>query len=147
MPLSDLDLGYSMKDLRREPVRTGKSVLDKYFGRGHEPHVDYFYGFLGLVYDGVKNIDALKKKMRVLFISSTRHLVVENTDGDKYIQFAKRNKLINIEENGTITLTEKGKTLTESCYHTNSHTSYWMRIFFSENAVMLREVRYTILFF
>jgi len=137
MPLSDLDSKYSMKDLRRGPARTGKSVLDQYFGRSHEPHVDYFYGFLGLIYDGFNNIDALKKKMRVFFISSTRHLVVEETDVEEYLQFAKRNELINVEENGSITLTGKGKMLTESCYHTNSHTSYWMRIFFSEKTVML----------
>lgn len=137
MPLSDLKSKYVMKDLRRGPARTGKIVMDQYFGRGHEPHTDYFYGFLGLIYDGFSNIDTLKKKMRVFFISSTRQLVVEETDVEEYLQVAKRNKLVNINQDGTITLTEKGKTLTESCYHTNSHTSYWMRIFFSEKTVML----------
>ena len=70
MPLSDLKSKYVMKDLRRGPARTGKIVMDEYFGRGHEPHTDYFYGFLGLIYDGFSNIDTLKKKMRVFFISS-----------------------------------------------------------------------------
>ncbi|MFX1345486.1 MAG: cation transporter [Promethearchaeota archaeon] len=137
MPLSDLGSKYSMKDLRRGPARTGKSVLDQYFGRSHEPHVDYFYGFLGLIYDGFNDINTIKKKMRVFFISSTKHLVVEEADVEEYLQFAKRNELIKIEEDETITLTGKGKTLTESCYHTNAHTSYWMRIFFSEKTVML----------
>lgn len=136
MPLSDLDSKFSMKDLRQGPARTGKSVLSQYFGRGHEPHVDYFYGFLSLIYDGFTDINILKKKMRVFFISSTKHIVVEETDVEEYIQVAKRNNFIKINKDGTLSLTEKGKSLTESCYHTNAHTSYWMRIFFSKKTVM-----------
>ena len=137
MALSDLDSNYSRKELRRGPARNGNVLMDKYPGRGHEPHTDYFYGFLGLIYDGVNNIDTLKQKMRLFFISSTRQLVVEDTDVEEYLQVAKRNKLVNINEDGTITLTGNGKKLAESCYLTNSHTSYWMRIFFSEKTVML----------
>ncbi len=137
MPLSDLKSKYSRKELRRGPARNGKVAMGKYFGRDHGPHTDYFYGFLGLIYDGVSNLDTLKSKMRIFFISSTRQLVVEETDVEEYLQVAKRNKLVNINEDGTISLTKKGSKLTESCYYTNSHTSYWMSIFFSEKTVML----------
>ena len=137
MALSDLNSKYSRKDLRRGPIRNGISVMDKYPGRGHEPHTDYFYGFLALIYDGVNDIGTLKLKMRLFFISSTRQLVVEDTDVEEYLQVAKKNKLVNINEDGPITLTENGKKLTESCYFSNLHTSYWMRIFFSERTVML----------
>ena len=80
MPLSDLKSKYSRKELRRGPARNGKVAMGKYFGRDHGPHTDYFYGFLGLIYDGVSNLDTLKSKMRIFFISSTRQLVVEETD-------------------------------------------------------------------
>lgn len=65
MALSDLNSKYSRKELRRGPARNGKFFMEKYPGRGHEPHTDYFYGFLGLIYDGVNKIDTLKQRMRV----------------------------------------------------------------------------------
>ncbi|MFX0028225.1 MAG: cation transporter [Candidatus Hermodarchaeota archaeon] len=136
MGLSELGSKYSRKELRRGPARDGKILMDKYPGRGHEPHTDYFYGFLGLIYDGVNKIDTLKKKMRLFFISSTKQLVVEDTDVEEYLQVAKRFELVDIKVNGNITLTQKGKKLTESCYFTNNHTSYWMRKLFSEKTVM-----------
>ncbi|MFX1377411.1 MAG: cation transporter [Promethearchaeota archaeon] len=137
MFLSDLSSKYTKKELRHGPARNRKTLMNKYPGRGHEPHTDYFYGFLGLIYDGVNHIDVLKEKMRLFFISSTRQLVVEETDVEEYLQVAKRNDLVIVNEDGIITLTEKGKKLTESCYHINTHTSYYMRIFFSEKTVMI----------
>lgn len=145
MGLSDLTSKYSRKEFRRGPARDGKVLMDKYPGRGHEPHTDYFYGFLGLIYDGINDINILKKKMRLFFISSTKQLVVEDTDVEEYLQVAKRFKLVDAKEQGAITLTEKGKKLTESCYFTNTHTSYWMGIFFSEKTVMLATALFLII--
>ena len=139
MPLSDQKVNYSRKDLRRGPQRNRIDVRNRY-GLDHEPHTDYFYGFLCLIYDGVNNIWDIKEQMRLFFISSTAQLVNEDQDVEEYLQAAKRKGYLQIKEDETVELTKKGRELVEQCYFINLHTSYWMRLFFSEKTSMVGSV-------
>ncbi|MBY8983069.1 MAG: hypothetical protein KGD57_08980, partial [Candidatus Lokiarchaeota archaeon] len=136
MPLSDLKLRFSKKELRNGPHTIRKEFPDLYKQSEHEPHMNYFYGFLGLIYDGINTIEDLKVKMRLIFISSTKQLVVEDQDVEEYLQSAKKKKLIIVENDGIIKLTKKGINLVELCYYINLHNTYWMKKVFSEKTVM-----------
>ncbi len=139
MPLSDQKVNYSRKDLRKGPQRDRLDVRNRY-GLDHEPHTDYFYGFLCLIYDGVNNIRDIKEQMRLFFISSTAQLVNEDQDVEEYLQAAKRKDYLQIKKDETVELTKKGRDLVEQCYFINLHTSYWMRLFFSEKTSLIGSV-------
>ena len=139
MPLSDQKLKYSRKDLRKGPQRDRSKVKYQY-GLEHEPHTDYFYGFLCLIYDGINDIKEIKAQMRLFFISSTEQLVNEDQDVEEYLQAAKRKEFLQIKKDETVELTKKGRDLVEQCYYINLHTSYWMRLFFSEKTSMIGSV-------
>ena len=138
MPLTNLKAHYSKKELKRGPTSKGYQLMTKYYeSHNHDPHHTFLYGFLCLIYDGVNTIENLKAKMRLFFISSTRHVVIGDEDVEEYVQKAKRNKLIEINQDNVITLTDEGINLVEFSYFWNLHTSYWMRLFFSKTMVML----------
>jgi len=137
MPLSDIKEKYTKKNLSRGPAVDVKNRMKSIYGAGHEPHTDYFYGFLGLIYDGINTIDELKSKMKVFFIASTHQLVVGDEDVEEYIQFALVKNLIKIDPDERIKLTDEGKELAEYCFHINLHTTYWMRKIFNEKTVMI----------
>ncbi|MBN1214407.1 MAG: cation transporter [Candidatus Lokiarchaeota archaeon] len=137
MHLSELKEKYSKKELLYGPHTIKKEFPELFKNSEHQPHTDYFYGFLGLIYDGENNLEAIRKKMRLIFISSTKHLVVEDQDIEEYLQYAKKRKLIKIKENIFIELTHEGIKLVELCYYITLHNTYWMRKFFSEKSVMI----------
>ncbi|MFX1308064.1 MAG: cation diffusion facilitator family transporter [Promethearchaeota archaeon] len=138
MPLTDLKAQYSKKELKSGPRSKGYKLMTKHYeSHNHDPHHTFLYGFLCLIYDGVNTIDDLKAKMRLFFISSTRHVVIGDEDVEEYLQKAKRNKLVQLKADNTITLTDEGINLVEFSYFWNLHTSYWMRIFFSKTTVMV----------
>lgn len=137
MPLSDYKLELDQKDLRYGPKDDRRKRLKEIYGPGHEPHNNYFFGLLALVYDGYTDISELKKQMRLFFISSTGQLVVEDADVEEYIQQAKKRNLIRVKNERRVELTDQGKEFTKLCYHINNHTSYWMGLFLSEYSVML----------
>ncbi|MFX1313367.1 MAG: cation transporter [Promethearchaeota archaeon] len=138
MSLTDLKSKYSQKDLKLGPRDKGAKSVSKYYeGHHKEPHEDFLYGFLCLIYDGINHIDELKSEMRLFFISATKQVVIEDNDVEEYIQKAKRNKLIRINENQTIELTKVGKELVELSYYWNLHTSYWMKLLFSKTSVII----------
>jgi len=137
MALSNLKTEFSKKALKHGPDAEGRKKVNAIYGAGHEPHTDFFYGFLGLIYDGVHKVEELKAKMKIFFISSTHQLVVGEEDVEEYIQFAKIKNLIKISPDGdTIQLTQDGRDLAEYCFHINLHTTYWMRKIFNEKMVM-----------
>jgi len=138
MPLTDLKAHYSKKELKYGPTSKGYYLMTKYYeSHNHDPHHTFLYGFLCLIYDGVNTIDDLKSKMRLFFISSTRTVVIGEEDVEEFLQKAKRKKLIQINQDNIITLTDEGINLVEFSYFWNLHTSYWMKIFFSKTMVML----------
>lgn len=137
MQLSDLKSQYSKKELWRGPAREKYGVVEEYYGKGHEPHTNYFYAFLGMVYDGINTIQAIKKEMMHIFISSTHQLVVEPQDVEEYLQSAKKKGFVKVKAEGIIELTKQGREFTELCYFINLHTTHWMRIFLSEKSVMI----------
>jgi len=138
MPLTDLKPQYSRKELKTGPRRKGYNLMTKYYeSHNHDPHHTFLYGFLCLIYDGVKTLNDLKAQMRLFFISSTRHVVIENEDIEQYFQKARRNKLIQTDRDNIITLTNEGVKLVEYSYFWNLHTSYWMGKFFSKTTVLL----------
>ena len=145
MPLADLKSKYTKKDLRRGPKREKWGIVEEVYGPGHEPHNNYFYGFLGMIYDGINTLEDLKTQMSDIFISSTHQLVVEPQDVEEYLQSAKMRKLVVINKENKIELTEKGRRMVELCYHINLHTSYWMSIFFSERTVMFATTLFLII--
>ncbi|NVM36774.1 MAG: hypothetical protein HWN81_14355 [Candidatus Lokiarchaeota archaeon] len=124
MPISDLKSKYSKKELKVGPRRKGSNTISKYYeGHHKEPHEDFLYGFLCLVYDGFTNIEDLKSQMKILFISATKQVIIEDNDVEEYIQKAKRKHLIEIKENNTLELTKTGIELVEISYYWNLHTS------------------------
>ena len=138
MPLTDLKSKYSRKDLKFGPRDKDAKLISKYYeGHHKEPHGDFLYGFLCLIYDGINHINDLKSEMRLFFISATKQVVIEDTDVEEYIQKAKRKDLIKVNENRTIKLTKDGKKLVELSYFWNLHTTYWMRFLFSKTSVIL----------
>ncbi|MFX1568936.1 MAG: cation diffusion facilitator family transporter [Promethearchaeota archaeon] len=138
MSLTDLKAQYSKTELIKGPKGKGYQLMTKYYeSHNHDPHHTYFFGLLCLIYDGVNTLNDLKTKMRLFFISSTRHVVIEDEDVEEYIQKAKRNNLIKIQSSKIITLTEEGVKLVEFSYFWNLHTSYWLGKFFSKTMVLL----------
>lgn len=139
MPLSDLKSKYSKKDLKFGPsIEKVKQEMSVYYEtRRHEPNNNFLYGFLCLIYDGANTLEAIKSKMRLFFISTTRIPVIENEDVEEFLQIARRKKLVIINEDDKISLTNEGKNLVELSYHQILHTSHWMRILFSEKTVMI----------
>ncbi len=138
MPLTDLKPQYSKNELKKGPRSKGYNLMIKYYeSHNHDPHHTFLYGFLCLIYDGINTIDELKARMRLFFISSTRHVIIGEEDVEEYIQKAKRKRLIQIQSENVITLTKEGIKLVEFSYFWNLHTSYWMGIFFSKKAVLL----------
>ena len=138
MPLTDLKSKYSKEDLKFGSGSKGYNLMTKYYeSHNHDPHHTFLYGFLCMIYDGVNTVDNLKAKMRLFFISSTRHVVIGDEDVEEYIQKAKRKKLIQVNQDNKIILTDEGIKLVEISYFWNLHTSYWMRLFFSKSIVML----------
>ncbi|MFX1364464.1 MAG: cation diffusion facilitator family transporter [Promethearchaeota archaeon] len=137
MPLTDLKPQYSRRDLKSGPRREGYKLMTKYYdSHNHDPHHTFLYAFLCLIYDGVNNLDDLKAQMRLLFISSTRHVIIEEEDVEEFWQKANRNKLIQTHTNNTIALTDEGIKLVEYSYFWNLHTSFWMEKFFSKTTVL-----------
>ncbi|MFX0135477.1 MAG: cation diffusion facilitator family transporter [Candidatus Hodarchaeota archaeon] len=132
MSISDLRERY--KDLKKGPRRS-KIVISE-FSELKEPHTSFLFGFLCLIYDGFETIEKIKEKMRILFISSTRQLVIEEQDVEEYLQSARRKGLVDITPDNKIILTKEGQDVVEFSYYTNLHTSYYMRLFFSEKTVM-----------
>ena len=138
MPLTDLKPQYSRTELKTGSRRKGYKLMTKYYeSHNHDPHHTFFYGFLCLIYDGINTLDELKSNMRLFFISSTKHVVIEDEDVEEYLQKARRNKLIRFQNDNKITLTNEGVELVEYSYFWNLHTSYWMRRFFSKTTVLL----------
>lgn len=82
-----------------------------YETRRHEPNNNFLYGFLCLIYDGANNLEAIKSKMRLFFISTTRIPIIENEDIEEFLQIARRKKLVIINEDDKISLTNEGKNL------------------------------------
>ncbi len=79
MPLTDLKSKYSRKDLKFGPREKGAIFVSKYYDGHHkEPHEDFLYGFLYLIYDGINHIDDLKSEMRLFFIFATKQVVEDN---------------------------------------------------------------------
>ncbi|MFX1316223.1 MAG: cation transporter [Promethearchaeota archaeon] len=146
MPLTDLKSKFSRKELKFGPKsEAAKFVSQFYEGHHKEPHEDFLYGFLCLIYDGFINIEDLKSQMKIFFISATKQVVIEDNDVDEYIQKAKRKQLIELKENHTIELTETGIKLVEISYYWNLHTTYWMRKIFSKTSVMLSSAFFLII--
>ncbi len=111
-------------------------LMAKHYPGRHEPHDNFLYAFLCLVYEGVDKIDKIKKRMRPLFIAATNQVLVTDEDVEEYFLIAKKEKLIKFKSDNIIELTEEGKRLVKVSYYHNLYTSHYMRIFFSEKTAM-----------
>ncbi|TXT60517.1 MAG: hypothetical protein BAJALOKI2v1_100063 [Promethearchaeota archaeon] len=95
--LLDLKKRYSQKEKIIKygmTYRDHKKMKHHYPNAAGEPHQNFLYALLCLIYDGYQNINKLKSKMRILFISSTRQLVIEDQDMEEYIQIANEKELV-----------------------------------------------------
>ena len=136
MTLANIRSNYSKKDLKYLRDDPKYKLMKLYDNHGHEPHESFLYAFLCLIYDGNDTLELIKKKLRLIFISSTRQAVIEDEDIEEYYQEAKRKKLIEFDDN-KIKLTKTGKDLVEISYFWNIYTSHWMGILFSKYTVMI----------
>jgi hypothetical protein len=138
MSLLKLKHKFDKKEISKLSRKDHQMMKKSYpYSRRGEPHNNFLYALLCLIYDGTHNLENIKANMRIFFISSTRHLVISEEDIEEYIQIAKREGLILFKNQDTLELTKSGKKLTEISYINNLETSFYMRIFFSEKTVML----------
>ena len=103
---------------------------------GGGPQDDLLYGFLCLVYDGINDINSLKKKMKILYTSTMRQSIILDNDIEELIQTAIQKKYLNLT-NQTLSLTNEGRKFVESATVLITHQSYWMKIGLSEISVMI----------
>jgi len=145
MTIVELKASYSRKK-GGYPHRSEEfQMMKKYYPAKYEPHSNFIYAFLCFIYDGFNTIDLIKKKMRILFISSTRQVVIEGEDVDEYFQIAKRSELVIVNPDDTIDLSEEGKKLVKISYYHNLFTSHYMHVFLSERTVMFATALFLII--
>jgi len=145
MTIAELKAGYFEKRGAYSHRSEGFQLMKKYYPAKYEPHSNFLYAFLCLIYDGFNTLDLLKEKMKILFISATKQVVIGKEDVEEFYQIAKRRDLIKINADNKIILSEAGKKLVEFSYYHNLYTSHWMRIFFSQQTVMLSTTIFLIL--
>ncbi|MBD3196139.1 MAG: cation diffusion facilitator family transporter [Candidatus Lokiarchaeota archaeon] len=140
MPLSDIEKDFdknNIKNRRKSKYQDYKLMKESFPYLKGEPHGNFLYAMLCFIYDGYTNIQRLKEKMKTLFISTTKQLVIEEEDIEEYIQLAKREELVIQKDKNLIELTKKGKKLTEVSYANNLTSSHYLKYFFSERTVMI----------
>lgn len=148
MPLADLKTKYSKKELRGTSsiASEKRDFMKKYYPSiRHDPHEDFFYGFLCLIYDGVNKIEDLKNQMRLFFLSATKQVVVEEQDVEEYLQYARKKQLITEDSDGSIYLTKNGEKLVELSYYSTLHASYWMNLIFNEKIMLISTVIFLVI--
>lgn len=136
MSIAELKSKFSRKEYRYSHRSDEIQLMKKYYDESHDSHSNFLYAFLCFIYDGINKIEDVKKRMRILFISSTKQVIVGDEDIEEYFLSAKRKGLISLNHNHTISLTKEGKKLVEVSYYNNLYTSYYMGIFFSEKTVL-----------
>ena len=137
MPIKDLKSNYIHHRYGMSHRSEEFKLMKKYYPSKYEPHNNFIYAFLCLIYDGIHEVAIIKEKMRTLFISATKSVILSDEDVDEFIQLAKKNELISINPDKTLELTQEGKRLVEISYYHNLYTSHYMRIFFSERFAMI----------
>ena len=137
MPIKDLKSNYIHQRYGMNHRSDEFKLMKKYYPSKYEPHSNFIYAFLCLIYDGIHEVVIIKEKMRTLFISATKSVILGEEDVDEFIQLAKKNELISINPDKTLELTQEGKRLVEISYYHNLYTSHYMRIFFSERFAMI----------
>ncbi|TFG11804.1 MAG: hypothetical protein EU531_11190 [Promethearchaeota archaeon] len=136
MSFAELKANYTRKKHGVSHRSEEYKLMAKHYPGRHEPHDNFMYAFLCLIYEGEDKIDRIKKRMRPLFIAATKQVLVTNEDVEEYFLIAKKEQLIKVNSEGSIELTEEGKRLVEVSYYHNLYTSHFMRIFFSTKTVM-----------
>ena len=136
MSFAELKANYTRKKHGVSHRSEEYKLMAKHYPGRHEPHDNFLYAFLCLVYEGEEKLDRIKKRMRPFFIAATNQVLVTDEDVEEYFLTAKKEQLIKIDANGIIQLTEEGKKLVKVSFYHNLYTSYFMRIFFSEKTVM-----------
>ncbi|TFF85723.1 MAG: hypothetical protein EU517_01315 [Promethearchaeota archaeon] len=137
MSFADLKANYIRKKHGISHRSEAYKLMAKHYPGRHEPHDNFLYAFLCLVYEGVNRMDKIKKRMRPLFIAATNQVLVSDEDVEEYYLIAKKEGLISVDSANSIELTQEGKRLVEVSYYHNLYTSHYLRIFFSEKTVMI----------
>jgi len=145
MTIVELKSEYTKKKGSLSHRDEGFQIMKKYYPARSEPHGNFLYAFLCLIYDGMHELDKIKRKMRILFISATNQVIIGDEDVDEFYQIARRTKLISINPNNSIELTEEGRRLVKVSYYHNLFTSHYMKIFFSEKFVMATTAMFLII--
>ena len=65
-------------------------LMAKHFPGRHEPHDNFLFAFLCLLYEGEDNLNKIKKRMRLLFIAATKQVLVTDDDVEEYFLIAKK---------------------------------------------------------
>ncbi len=136
MSLEKLKSQFPKKGLAKYFHQKGLKSQRELFPNGGGPQDDFLYGFLGLIYDGVNNLGDIKQKMRYIFTTTMRQLVITDKNVDEYLKIAQLKEFVQINNKDYITLTKEGRIYVESCYLEIQHESYWLKKFLSEKAVM-----------
>ncbi len=137
MTIKDLKSNYSHKQMKYGIRSEAFNMMKKYYLTKYETHNNFLFAFLCCVYDGKNKLEAIKKEMRLLFISATKQVVVGEEDVEEYFQLAKRQELISVNENNHILLTKEGEKLVELSYYHNLYTSHYLHRFFSKQTAMI----------
>ena len=95
--------------------------------------------FLGLVFDsgGEIPISTLKSKLRLLFVSTTFNVVVDDAKIDEVIQYAiKKNLVTQNPDKTSVAITKRGERIAQNSYFLILHHNYWSSMFMKEKAVL-----------
>ncbi|MHA2129433.1 MAG: cation diffusion facilitator family transporter [Promethearchaeota archaeon] len=137
MRIEDLKSKYLHKEIKYGIRSEAFKAMKKYYPAKYETHNSFLFAFLCCVYDGKNKLETIKNEMRVLFISTTKQVVVGEEDVEEYYQLAKRQELISVNEGDLISLTKEGVKLVELSYYHNLYTSHYLHRFLSKKTVML----------
>jgi Co/Zn/Cd efflux system component len=145
MTIKELKSKYLHKEYKYGIRSEAFKRMKQYYPTKYETHNSFLFAFLCCVYDGKNRLEDIKNEMRVLFISSTKQVIVGEEDVEEYFQLAKRQELINVSKDDFISLTEEGEKLVESSYYHNLYISHYLHRFLSTRTVMLATTIFLIL--
>ncbi len=129
---------FANKSLNTALHREAQELLKTHYPtKRHGGHDSYFYGFLCCIYDGIEDLNEIKKVMSSFFISSTKQLVVEDEDIKEFIEHAKKQKLIEIKNGNQLNLTSEGRKLVEASFCNTLFTSHYMQILMNKHTIMI----------
>ena len=137
MKIEDLKSKYLHKEIKYGIRSEAFEIMKNYYPTKYGTYNNFLFAFLCCIYDGKNKFEAIKMDMLILFISTTKQVVIGEEDIEEYYRLAKRLELIYVDHDNLITLTKEGEKLVELSYYYNLNTSHFLHRFLSKQTAML----------